>query len=138
MGQYVFGLSTITANLLLTWNSGGIHLCVSCFYWYNSFITTGTFTIYTLVFAFAVVFVSLWVPETKGKTLEEIQSSFRWTLLLKHVFILNWFWSKYHAESVTCRCKDHLRIFSPTILYVIYRVSRIDNSLSAVALWSWI
>ena len=135
---------TMTANLLLTWSSGGMHfcvcmcMCVSCFYWYDSFITTGTFTIYTLVSAFTVVFVSLWVPETKGRTLEEIQSSFRWTLLLKHVFILNWFWSKYHAESVTCRCKDHLRIFSPTILYVIYRVSRLDNSLSAVALWSWI
>nr|POE68187.1 sugar transporter erd6-like 4 [Quercus suber] len=50
---------TMTANLLLTWNSGG------------------TFTIYTLVSAFTVVFVSLWVPETKGRTLEEIQSSFR-------------------------------------------------------------
>ncbi|KAK7821748.1 sugar transporter erd6-like 6, partial [Quercus suber] len=48
---------TMTANLLLTWNS--------------------TFTIYTLVSAFTVVFVSLWVPETKGRTLEEIQSSFR-------------------------------------------------------------
>ncbi|KAM3695505.1 hypothetical protein ACJW31_07G137200 [Castanea mollissima] len=50
---------TMIANLLLTWNSGG------------------TFTIYTLVSAFIVVFVSLWVPETKGRTLEEIQSSFR-------------------------------------------------------------
>ncbi|XP_050291385.1 sugar transporter ERD6-like 6 isoform X3 [Quercus robur] len=50
---------TMTANLLLTWSSGG------------------TFTIYTLVSAFTVVFVSLWVPETKGRTLEEIQSSFR-------------------------------------------------------------
>ncbi|OAY57401.1 sugar transporter ERD6-like 6 [Manihot esculenta] len=50
---------TMTANLLLSWNSGG------------------TFTIYAVVTAFTVVFVTLWVPETKGRTLEEIQSSFR-------------------------------------------------------------
>ncbi|KAM7250488.1 hypothetical protein ACFE04_022371 [Oxalis oulophora] len=53
-----FGI-TMTANLLLTWSSAG------------------TFTIYAIVSAFTVVFVSLWVPETKGRTLEEIQSSFR-------------------------------------------------------------
>ncbi|MED6210610.1 hypothetical protein PIB30_065761 [Stylosanthes scabra] len=50
---------TMTANLLLSWSSGG------------------TFTIYTMVAAFTVVFTALWVPETKGRTLEEIQSSFR-------------------------------------------------------------
>ncbi|XVF73748.1 hypothetical protein PTKIN_Ptkin13bG0007200 [Pterospermum kingtungense] len=50
---------TMTANLLLDWSSGG------------------TFTIYLLVSAFTIVFVTLWVPETKGRTLEEIQSSFR-------------------------------------------------------------
>ncbi|KAB1214567.1 Sugar transporter ERD6-like 6 [Morella rubra] len=50
---------TMTANLLLSWNSGA------------------TFTIYTLVAAFTVVFVALWVPETKGRTLEEIQGSLR-------------------------------------------------------------
>ncbi|KAF9598788.1 hypothetical protein IFM89_031456 [Coptis chinensis] len=37
----------------------------------------GTFIIYTVVSAFTVVFVALWVPETKGRTLEEIQWSFR-------------------------------------------------------------
>ncbi|KAF4393279.1 hypothetical protein G4B88_002013 [Cannabis sativa] len=42
---------TMTANLLLNWSSG--------------------------VSAFTVVFASLWVPETKGRTLEEIQQSFR-------------------------------------------------------------
>ncbi|KAK3231627.1 hypothetical protein Dsin_003508 [Dipteronia sinensis] len=52
-------LVTMTANLLLTWSSGG------------------TFTIYMLVSALTVVFVTIWVPETKGKTLEEIQLSFR-------------------------------------------------------------
>ncbi|KAG8499073.1 hypothetical protein CXB51_005487 [Gossypium anomalum] len=52
-------LVTMTANLLLDWNSGG------------------TFTIYMLVSAFTILFVSLWVPETKGRTLEEIQRSFR-------------------------------------------------------------
>ncbi|KAL6542301.1 hypothetical protein OROMI_023903 [Orobanche minor] len=50
---------TMTANLLLTWSSGG------------------TFVIYSLVSAFTLAFVALWVPETKGKTLEEIQWSFR-------------------------------------------------------------
>ncbi|XP_022768989.1 sugar transporter ERD6-like 6 isoform X3 [Durio zibethinus] len=50
---------TMTANLLLDWSSGG------------------TFTIYMLLSAFTIVFVTLWVPETKGRTLEEIQWSFR-------------------------------------------------------------
>ncbi|QHO19089.1 sugar transporter ERD6-like 6 isoform X2 [Arachis ipaensis] len=50
---------TMTANLLLSWSSGG------------------TFTIYMVVTAFTVFFTALWVPETKGRTLEEIQSSFR-------------------------------------------------------------
>ncbi|KAJ0229482.1 Sugar transporter ERD6-like 4 [Hirschfeldia incana] len=52
-------LITMTANLLLAWSSGA------------------TFTIYGVVCAFTVVFVTLWVPETKGKTLEEIQALFR-------------------------------------------------------------
>lgn len=45
----------------------------TCFY----LMSTGTFTIYTIVAAFTVAFVTLWVPETKGRTLEEIQLSFR-------------------------------------------------------------
>ncbi|XP_028781598.1 sugar transporter ERD6-like 6 [Neltuma alba] len=52
-------LITMTANLLLTWSSGG------------------TFTVYAAVSAFTVAFAAIWVPETKGRTLEEIQSSFR-------------------------------------------------------------
>ncbi|XP_057423113.1 sugar transporter ERD6-like 6 [Lotus japonicus] len=52
-------LVTLTANMLLDWSSGG------------------TFTIYTVVCALTVGFVVIWVPETKGKTLEEIQSFFR-------------------------------------------------------------
>lgn len=50
---------TMTANLLLSWS------------------LAGTFTIYMSVAILTVVFVALWVPETKGRTLEEIQSSFR-------------------------------------------------------------
>ncbi|CAA0843391.1 Sugar transporter ERD6-like 6 [Striga hermonthica] len=50
---------TMTAPLLLAWSSGG------------------TFALYTIVCVFTVVFVAIWVPETKGKTLEEIQQSFR-------------------------------------------------------------
>lgn len=77
---------TMTANLLLTWSSGGLCLCflsswISCmlvnimltFFWPY----TATFTIYTVVAAFTVVFTALWVPETKGRTLEEIQFSLR-------------------------------------------------------------
>ncbi|CAO2830463.1 unnamed protein product [Amaranthus hypochondriacus] len=50
---------TMTANLLLGWSSGG------------------TFAIYTFFAAFTVIFVTAWLPETKGKTLEEIQAYFR-------------------------------------------------------------
>ncbi|KAH0696441.1 hypothetical protein KY289_013923 [Solanum tuberosum] len=50
---------TMTANLLLSWSEGG------------------TFIFYTMVSASTVVFVRIWVPETKGKTLEEIQRFFR-------------------------------------------------------------
>lgn len=50
---------TMTANLLLSWSSGG------------------TFAAYMLVCAFTVAFTAIWVPETKGRTLEEIQRSFR-------------------------------------------------------------
>ena len=50
---------TMTVNLLLEW------------------ITSGNFWIYSLVATFTVVFVVLWVPATKGRTLEEIQSSFQ-------------------------------------------------------------
>ncbi|KAL0438535.1 UNVERIFIED_CONTAM: Sugar transporter ERD6-like 6 [Sesamum latifolium] len=52
-------LITMTAPLLLAWSSGG------------------TFSLYTAVCVFTVAFVAIWVPETKGKTLEEIQHSFR-------------------------------------------------------------
>ncbi|XP_043711458.1 sugar transporter ERD6-like 6 [Telopea speciosissima] len=52
-------LVTMTANLLMNWSRGG------------------TFTLYTVMSALTVVFVALWVPETKGRTLEEIQWSFR-------------------------------------------------------------
>ncbi|XP_020398426.1 sugar transporter ERD6-like 6 isoform X4 [Zea mays] len=56
-----FGI-TMTANLLLSWSAAG------------------TFALYMMVSAFTVVFVILWVPETKGKTLEEIQWFFHWAV----------------------------------------------------------
>ncbi|CAA7013594.1 unnamed protein product [Microthlaspi erraticum] len=59
LNWFVSWLVTMTANMLLAWSSGG------------------TFTLYALVCGFTVAFVSLWVPETKGKTLEEIQALFR-------------------------------------------------------------
>ncbi|XP_073140664.1 sugar transporter ERD6-like 6 [Henckelia pumila] len=49
---------TMTAPLLLAWSIGG------------------SFTIYTIMTIITVAFVAIWVPETKGKTLEEIHSSF--------------------------------------------------------------
>ncbi|KAF9613164.1 hypothetical protein IFM89_005935 [Coptis chinensis] len=58
-------LITMTSNLLLHWSQGGDNTKKALF-------VTGTFTIYTVVSAFTVVFVALWVPETKGRTLEEI------------------------------------------------------------------
>ncbi|PWZ18409.1 Sugar transporter ERD6-like 4 [Zea mays] len=53
-----FGI-TMTANLLLNWSAAG------------------TFASYMTVSALTLVFVILWVPETKGRTLEEIQWSFQ-------------------------------------------------------------
>ncbi|KAH6823528.1 Major facilitator superfamily protein [Perilla frutescens var. hirtella] len=50
---------TLTAPLLLEWSSGG------------------TFTMYTVMCMLTVAFVAIFLPETKGKTLEEIQYSFR-------------------------------------------------------------
>uniref|UniRef100_A0A7N0VBG0 Major facilitator superfamily (MFS) profile domain-containing protein n=2 Tax=Kalanchoe fedtschenkoi TaxID=63787 RepID=A0A7N0VBG0_KALFE len=52
-------LVTMSANILLTWSKGG------------------TFLMYMLVNVITVIFVTLWVPETRGRSLEEIQSSFR-------------------------------------------------------------
>lgn len=78
---------TMTANLLLTWSKGGfslslslrfsIGICTMLGVTLKTVNLAGTFAIYALVSAFTVVFVRLWVPETKGKTLEEIQQSFR-------------------------------------------------------------
>ncbi|XP_073159298.1 sugar transporter ERD6-like 6 [Henckelia pumila] len=50
---------TVTAPLLLAWSSGG------------------SFAIYMVMSLLSVAFVTIWVPETKGKSLEEIQFSFR-------------------------------------------------------------
>ncbi|XP_073282381.1 sugar transporter ERD6-like 4 [Primulina huaijiensis] len=55
---FVSWVITMTAPLLLAWSSGG------------------TFSIYMIVSLFTLAFVAIWVPETKGKTLEEIQFSF--------------------------------------------------------------
>ncbi|KAI3821039.1 hypothetical protein L1987_08595 [Smallanthus sonchifolius] len=56
---FICWVVTLTAPLLLSWSDAG------------------TFTLYMLMCAVTVVFASLLVPETKGKTLEEIQFSFR-------------------------------------------------------------
>ncbi|CAJ1942549.1 unnamed protein product [Sphenostylis stenocarpa] len=57
MGNWLFAwVITLTANLLLNWSSGG------------------TFTIYAAVSAITIAFIVKFVPETKGRTLEEIQS----------------------------------------------------------------
>lgn len=49
----------MTAKLLLNWSNAG------------------AFTIYAFFAAFNLAFALLWVPETKDRTLEEIQASFR-------------------------------------------------------------
>lgn len=56
---FICWVVTLTAPLLLSWSSAG------------------TFTLYMFTSAITVVFAALLVPETKGKTLEEIQNSFR-------------------------------------------------------------
>ncbi|XP_071733223.1 sugar transporter ERD6-like 6 [Rutidosis leptorrhynchoides] len=56
---FIAWLITMTAPLLLAWSSGG------------------TFTLYLAMCAATVLFTSCLVPETKGKTLEEIQFSLR-------------------------------------------------------------
>lgn len=52
-------LVTLTAKLLLNWSNAG------------------AFTIYAIFSAINLAFAVLWVPETKDRTLEEIQASFR-------------------------------------------------------------
>ncbi|XP_057794001.1 sugar transporter ERD6-like 6 [Salvia miltiorrhiza] len=59
LNWFVSWVVTMTAPLLLDWSSGG------------------TFTFYASMCVATVTFVAIWVPETKGKTLEEIQNSFR-------------------------------------------------------------
>ncbi|RYR28394.1 hypothetical protein Ahy_B01g052502 [Arachis hypogaea] len=58
MNWFTASLVTLTANMLLEWSN------------------PGTFTIYATFSAITLAFAILWVPETKGKTLEEIQASF--------------------------------------------------------------
>lgn len=50
---------TLTINSLLQWSS------------------TGTFLLYSLACVVTLIFVALYLPETKGRTLEEIEKSFR-------------------------------------------------------------
>ncbi|KAL1539547.1 sugar transporter ERD6-like 6 [Salvia divinorum] len=59
LNWFISWIITMTAPLLLAWSSGG------------------TFTFYATMCVVTVAFVAIWVPETKGKTLEEIQQSFR-------------------------------------------------------------
>ena len=68
-------------------------------------IPTGTFTIYMLMCAFTIVFATLWVPETKGRTLEEIQWSFRWySLIAILIFFLLFFFYRVFLCCCYRRC----------------------------------
>jgi SP family facilitated glucose transporter-like MFS transporter 8 len=77
---------TMTASLMLNWSNGGLSfsfppfknvLSLATLDLTLSFFLSGTFAIYAAVSAMALIFVCLWVPETKGRTLEEIAFSFR-------------------------------------------------------------
>ncbi|KAI5418360.1 sugar transporter ERD6-like 6 [Lathyrus oleraceus] len=59
LNWFTASLVTMTAKLLLNWSNAG------------------AFTIYAFFAAFNLAFALLWVPETKDRTLEEIQASFR-------------------------------------------------------------
>ncbi|KAL1336587.1 hypothetical protein AAHE18_10G073100 [Arachis hypogaea] len=58
MNWFTASLVNLTANMLLEWSN------------------PGTFTIYATFSAITLAFAILWISETKGKTLEEIQASF--------------------------------------------------------------
>ncbi|CAI8609134.1 unnamed protein product [Vicia faba] len=59
LNWFTASLVTLTAKSLLNWSHAG------------------AFTIYAIFAAINLAFTLLWVPETKDKTLEEIQASFR-------------------------------------------------------------
>ncbi|KAK2357380.1 sugar transporter ERD6 [Trifolium repens] len=58
LNWFTASVVTLTAHFLLSWSNAG------------------TFTIYAIFSAINVAFIILWVPETKDRTLEEIQASF--------------------------------------------------------------
>ncbi|RVW53378.1 Sugar transporter ERD6-like 7, partial [Vitis vinifera] len=73
-----------TFNFLMNWSSHGM-FCIFFPYSCQNFVKlmmstkryglSGTFFGYAFVCAAAVVFIVMLVPETKGRTLEEIQAS---------------------------------------------------------------
>lgn len=92
---------------------------------------SGTFTIYTVVCAFTVGFVAIWVPETKGKTLEEIQQFFRWSFLSSS------------TSTSACSCVQ-LEIFSSLIqfFFMFFWLVKYENKISIVVIYltflSWL
>lgn len=49
------------------------HLSLTPGFWFDEF--TGTFILYAAINALAIVFIVKVVPETKGRTLEQIQAA---------------------------------------------------------------
>jgi len=63
----------------------------------------GTFTIYMVMCAFTVAFVAIWVPETKGRTLEEIQFSFRWKIFFTPTVLCDPLFFLFQTQFPLCK-----------------------------------